>query len=73
MKNEIYGNLNLAVSMPVKSANESMAVLEAHYYASDLTIDEVKVILINHKTGRIHNVQVHNWDIEWERFFGEDE
>jgi hypothetical protein len=73
MKNEVYGNLNLAISMPVRSENESMAVLEANYHASDLTIDEVEVILINYRTRRVYKVTVHNWDIEWERFFGEDE
>jgi hypothetical protein len=73
MKNEVYGNLNLAISMPVRSENESMAVLEANYHASDLTIDEVEVTLINYRTRRVHKVTVHNWDIEWERFFGENE
>jgi len=73
MKNEVYGNLNLAISMPVKSENERMAVLEANYHASDLTIDEVEVTLINYRTRRVHKVTVHNWGIEWERFFGEDE
>lgn len=73
MKNEIYGNLNLAISMPVRSENENMAVLEANYYASGITIDEVRVTLINYKTGRIHNVVVHDWNICWNRFFGENE
>lgn len=60
MKNEIYGNLNLAISMLVKSENERMAVLEANYHASDLTIDEVEVTLINYRTRRVHKVTVHN-------------
>ena len=35
MKNEVYGNLNLAISMPIRSKNENMAVLEASYHASE--------------------------------------
>ena len=73
MKNEIYGNLNLAISMPIRSKNENMAVLEANYHASDLTIDEVEVTLINYRTRQVYKITVHNWNIKWERFFGEDE
>lgn len=73
MKNEVYGNLNVTISMPVSSRNERLAILEANYKVSELTIDEVKIVFINYKTGQVHIVDVHDWNIDWERFFRENE
>lgn len=69
----MYGNLNLAISMPVKSENESMAMLDVNYKVNELTIDEVKIVFINYRTDQVYIVDVHDCNIDWQRFFREDE
>ena len=72
MKNQMYGTISFDVSMDVKSNNEELAVLEANYKISNLIIKEVVLTFVD-LNDELHTVKVHNWDIDWERFFGDDE
>jgi hypothetical protein len=72
MKNQMYGTISFDVSMDVKSNNEELAVLEANYKISNLIIKEVVLTFVDFND-ELHSVNVHNWDVNWERFFGDDE
>ena len=72
MKNQMYGTISFDVSMDVKSNNEELSVLEANYKISNLIIKEVVLTFVD-LNDELHTVKVHNWDIDWERFFGDDE
>ena len=69
MKNEIYGEITLGVKMPVSANNERLAMLEAHYKVSNEITDIVDIKAIDHITGRIHNIDVIDWNINWKGFF----
>lgn len=68
MRNEVYGKVELAVSVPVKSNNESLGVLEANYIVNDLRFVDCELRMTDSK-GSIHNVKVHDWDILLEKYF----
>jgi len=72
MKNQMYGTISFDVSMDVKSNNEELAVLEANYKISNLIIKEVVLTFVD-LNDELHSVNIHNWDVNWERFFGDDE
>jgi len=73
MKNEIYGEITLGVKMPVSANNERLAMLEAHYKVSNEITDIVDIVAIDHITGRVHKIDIIDWNIKWQRFFREDE
>lgn len=63
MKNEVYGTITLSVSMGTNANSEDLAKLEAGY----------KVNGYNFRNELLGNMTVHNVDVDWERFFGDDE
>jgi len=72
MKSEFYGTVTLDVSIPTRTKKDELAVLEANYKISNLIIKEVVLTFVD-LNDELHTVKVHNWDIDWERFFGDDE
>jgi hypothetical protein len=72
MKSEFYGTITLDVSIPTMSKKDELAVLEANYKISNLIIKEVVLTFVD-LNDELHSVNVHNWDVNWERFFGDDE
>ena len=69
MKNEIYGEILLGVKMPVSANNERLAMLESHYKVSNEITDIVDIVVIDHITGKIHKLDVLDWNIKWQKFF----
>lgn len=65
----MYDNLNLAISMPVKSEDESMAVLEANYKISNEVSDVVAIMVIDCIIGKVYKLDVLDWNIKWQKFF----
>lgn len=68
MKNEMYGTITLDVSRITKSCNESLAELESYCRLNENNIYR----LIGDRIGSL-GLKIHNAEINWERFFGEDE
>lgn len=68
MSNELYGKIILDVSMIVKSNKENLAFKEGYkswneFNAYDKLVDCLKEL----------GLELHNVEVEWERFFGEEE
>lgn len=59
MKQEVFGNLELVVSIPVKSRNESYALLEANLALHPDTVIDWRLIAID-CNGHEHKIRVHN-------------
>ncbi|MED1863220.1 hypothetical protein P4V41_07110 [Fictibacillus nanhaiensis] len=72
MPNEVYGIINLDVSTKVGSESNDLGILEANYKLNDMRIVNVE-LKFEDLNGKLHNVKVHNWNIDWEAYFGEDE
>jgi len=72
MKSDFYGTITLDVSIPIRSKKDELAVLEANYKISNLIIKEVVLTFVDFND-ELHSVNVHNWDVNWERFFGDEE
>ena len=70
MRNEVYGEIRLDVSVPTDERTEEMALLKTGYDYSDLGIVSV-VLEIVRNDGTVERVKVHNWEIVLDRFFGE--
>ena len=70
--NEVYGTINLSVSMPVEAEGDR-GILEAGCKVGNLK--EFKNIRLEFEDskGIVHKVNIHDYDIEWERNFGSDE
>lgn len=73
MKNEIYGEIILGVRMPVSANNERLAMLEANYKVSNEASDVVDIMVIDHITGKVHKIDIIDWNIKWQKFFREGE
>ncbi|WP_299831202.1 hypothetical protein [uncultured Metabacillus sp.] len=69
MRNEVYGEAKLDISVPVESYND-LGILEANYKldVDRIVFAELRVTDIN---GAIHNVRVHNIETDLHRFFDE--
>lgn len=72
MTNEVYGSINLDVSTKVDSDSEGLGILEANYKLNEMRIVNVE-LKFEDLNGNLHSVKVHNWNIDWEAYFGEDE
>lgn len=72
MRNEVYGELKLDVSVGTDETNEELALLQAAYELSDLRVKrwELKAIMED-DSEKVANV--HNWNMTMERYFGEGE
>ena len=72
MRNEVYGEVKLDVSVPTDAQTEEMALLKAGYDYSDLGIREI-VLEIHREDGSVEKVKVNGWEIVLDRFFGDGE
>jgi hypothetical protein len=72
MRNEVYGTMNLDVSTKVLAKTNDMGLLEANYRLNEMRIVNVE-LLLEDLNGELHSVKVHNWNVEWDAYFGEDE
>lgn len=73
VKNEVYGTMQLAVSIDVESDKEHMAYLEADMRTSKLDQGR-KLNVVDPVTGEIiATLTIHNAEIKWENYFGEGE
>lgn len=72
MRNEVYGELKLDVSVGTVETNEELAMLQAAYEMCNLKIKrlEVKAIM---EDDSVEEFKVHNWNMSVEKYFGEDE
>jgi hypothetical protein len=68
VKNEMYGTLRLDVSRITDCENHELAELESQSVLNEFNIEEVLL-----ETMRQLGLKLHNANIKWERFFGEDE
>lgn len=69
MKKEVYGQVELDVSMVTEHAND-LALLSANY---DFYSFVDCLLSFVDKNGKLHKFKVHNWNGVLEKFFNEDE
>jgi hypothetical protein len=69
--NEVYGTMKLAFSKEMKSKTEEIGYLEVGYELNSDRFSFVEVLLTD-MHGKIHSVKIHDWDIELENYFGEN-
>lgn len=66
MKNEVYGEARVDISLPIEAMNEELGILEANYKMDTERISyaELKIIDLNGKvnTVRVHNLEIINLD-----------
>lgn len=72
MRNEVYGEAKLDISLPVISESSVLGMLEAAYKLDDNGIMKIEMVITDNK-GNIHNVNVNGWEFIIDRFIGEGE
>lgn len=67
MKNEVYGTIELTVSVDVKSDNEKMAMEEVEFKYGDSTFYEFMLYGVD-RDGNLHKFEAHDFTINWAEF-----
>jgi hypothetical protein len=69
--NEVYGTMKLAFSKEMKSKSEELGYLEAGYELNTDRFVHVEVLMTDIH-GKVHSVKIHDWDIELDNYFNEN-
>jgi hypothetical protein len=69
--NEVYGTMKLVFSKEMKSKSEELGYLEAGYELDSDRFVFVEVLLTDIH-GKVYTVRIHDWDIEMENYFNEN-
>lgn len=72
MKNEVYGTMTLNFSKQTESANKELSFLQTAYSLDNSLVKNIKVTVEDTK-GNITDIHIHDWNIELENFFNENE
>lgn len=70
MKNEVYGEAKLDISIPVEANEETLGLLEANYKLDTDRITHIE-LTVTTIDGKIHTVRVHNLDVNLDKFTDE--
>ncbi|MFO1442791.1 hypothetical protein KDN24_06130 [Bacillus sp. Bva_UNVM-123] len=65
--NNVYGNLNLTVSVPVEAKSETLGLLEANYKYNDKRFIAYKVVAIDHD-GSEREISAYDGKLELDEF-----
>ena len=63
MRNEVYGTITLDVSIVTNENSEELAMLQAGYKVNDN----------NFSKEMLNKMKIHNVNVDWDKFFGDDE
>jgi hypothetical protein len=72
MNSEFYGTITLDVSIPTRSIKDELGVLETNYEISNERAFKDVILMFVDVNDGLHTVKVHNWDVNWERFFDDE-